>query len=115
MAGLQQRAGVDVLHHVLIDAVDEVARGALPQTHILAVAAQHHITTHQQQGMLAAQARLQLSLGISSDGKQAAVAVGKLSLRGIVPSVLLCFAGTLQILLQLPDVAHHQRIALPLC
>ena len=74
--------------------------------------AQHHITTHHQQGMLRAQARLQLALRIGADGQQRLLALGQLLLRGVVPLFPPLLFSTLQVLFQILYIADHQLVAL---
>ena len=56
IARLQQSAGIDVLHHVLVDRFDEIGGTRFPERYILSMVAQQHVTAHEQQGMLTAQA-----------------------------------------------------------
>ena len=109
----EQCAGIDVLHHVAIDALDILAGRLLPELDVLLMTAEHHVTAHEQQGVLGTQARLQLTLSVGSHGEQRLSALFQLLLRGVVPLFLPLLLGTIQITVQLLDVAHHQLVALP--
>ena len=111
-SGLIERTGVDVLHHVLIDAVDVLAGGLFPELHVFGMITQQHVRTHIQQSVLTAQTRAQLRVGIGADSLQRRTALGQFLLGGIVPLVALHVVANLQVTRQLVDVALHEGVVL---
>ena len=111
-SGLIECTGIDVLHHVLIDAVDVLAGGLFPELHVFGMIAQQHVRTHVQQAVLTAQTGAQFRVGIGTDGLQRRTALRQFLLGGIVPLVALHVAADIQVTRQLVDVALHEGVVL---
>ena len=84
---LVKGASIDILHHVFIDGLDVLAGCLLPELDVLGVAVQQHVTAHEQQTVLRAQACSQLRLCIGPHGGERLVALGYLLFGGIVPRI----------------------------
>ena len=112
-SALVEGSGVDVLHHVAVDGIDEALGGLLPVGDVLLMAPQHHVAAHVEQGVLRAELCLGLAQGIVADGLQVLLLLGDLLFRGIVPLILLLLLDghAVEILLQVLQVAHHQGVA----
>ena len=82
---LQQGTSVDVLHHVLIDRLDELAGSLFPEDDIFVIVAQQHVGTHIEQGMLTAQLAAYLARSVSLNLQQCLLTLVQLLLGGIVP------------------------------
>lgn len=86
---LIQGTGIDVLHHILIYGLDELAGCLLPEVNVVLMATQYHVAAHIEQGMLRAQFGLGFANGIGAYRLQVAF-LGVYVLRsGVVPLVLL--------------------------
>ena len=110
LARLVKGTSIDVLHHILIDRLDELVFILLPEGDILRMFAQQHVTTHIEQRVLRAQTTSGLAESIGADGSKCLVALGKLFFGGVVPLLPSYLLGALKVLAEVLHIAYHQRV-----
>ena len=106
----QQGTGIDVLHHVTVDAGGQFRPSLCPESDVVGMVAQHHVGAHTQQLPLGFQPRALVGVGLGDDAVEVDAPLLQFGLRGVVPGFLQLVADV-EISVQAVQVAHHLRIA----
>ena len=114
LTGLEQCAGIDVLHHVAVDALRHMVSRGFPVTDVLDIVAQEHVGAHGEQTVLSRQPASMVSLCGSEHLREHLLALQQLLPCRIVPFVSEITAD-LEIFIEPAEIAHHLIVLLLPC